>query len=808
MEMLLRDVRYGIRSLLRAPSLTVVAVITLALGIGANTVMFSVIYGVLLRPLPFSDPDRVVTLWNTYPETPESTDPVSPVDFTDWREQSRSFAHLAAHDRFSYVLAREQGPVRLRAARVSGDFFAVVGLQPALGRALIPADDHPGDDRVVVLSHRLWRSEFGADEGVVGETLSLNEESYTVVGVMPAGFDFPDGVDLWAPLALRPHQLLPVERRTVYLRVLARLRPGITLTQARSEMSAIARRLEAEYPESNTGRGVLVIPLHEHTVGDLRPALFVLLGAVGLVLLIACANVAGLLLTRVSGRQQEIAIRAALGADRADLLRQHLAESGLLGLLGALGGLLLVPWGLDLVRTLSPEGIPRIQEIALDWRVLGFNLAIGPGTGILCGLVPAFMTSGADLHSLLRAGSRLSGQRIRRRLRRALVIAEISMAEALLIGGALLLQSFVQLRSVNPGFAAENVRAAQFELFSDRYAEWTPRIQFYRDVTERVAALPGVRSAALTTTVPLQGIQLGYEFTVQGRPAPAHGQLPAASYDCITPGYFRVMGIRLLAGRAFTDADGPHAPPVVIINDVMARRYWPGEDPIGQKIGIVADDSKTDPPALEIVGVAEGVRAQALDTGSRPAMFLPYAQRPWRSGFLLVRMEENAPATAANVRSAVHTVDKTMALSDFRSLEDYLSSSVARPRFRTFLMGAFAALALVLATVGVYGVVSCSVGQRFREIGVRVALGAQRVDILKLVVREGFQLGIAGVALGLAAALALTRFLSGLLYGIAPNDPSTFAAISMLLVAVSLLACYLPARRAVRVDPVVTLRYE
>jgi putative ABC transport system permease protein len=806
--MLLRDVRYGIRSLLRTPSLTVVAVVTLGLGIGANTVMFSVIHGVLLRPLPFSNPDQVVTLWNTYRETPENRDPVSPVDFGDWQEQSSSFTYLAAHDRFSYVLAREQDPVRLRAARVSGDFFAVVGLQPALGRALIPADDHPGHDRVVVLSHRLWQSEFGGDAGIVGEALTLNGESYTVLGVMPAGFEFPDGVDLWAPLALRPDQLLPVERRTVYLRVLGRLTPEVTLAQAQAEMSTIARHLEEEYPESNTGRGVSVIPLHEHTVGDLRPALLVLFGAVGLVLLIACANVASLLLTRATGRQQEVAIRAALGADRAHLLRQHLTESTLLGLLGALGGLLLVPWGLDLVRTLSPEGVPRIHEIALDWRVLCFTLATGLGTGILCGLAPALMTSGADLHSLLRDGSRLSGQRVRRRLRRALVIAEISMAEALLIGGALLLQSFVQLRSVDPGFDGENVRTAQFELFSGRYAERTPRVQFYREVTERVAALPGVRAAALTTTVPLQGIQLGYDFTVQGRPAPAHGQLPAAAYDCVTPEFFRVMGIQLLAGRSFTGADGPDAPPVVIINDVMARRYWPGEDPIGQKIRIIADLPKTDPPALEIVGVAEGVRAQALDTGSRPAMFLPYAQRPWRSGFLLVRMEENAPATAVNVRSAVHTVDKTIALSDFRSTEDYLSSSVARPRFRTFLMGAFAALALVLATVGVYGVVSYSVGQRFREIGVRVAMGAQRTDIFKLVVREGLQLGIAGVALGLAAALALTRFLSGLLYGIGPNDPSTFAIISMVLVAVSLLACYLPARRAVRVDPVVTLRYE
>jgi putative ABC transport system permease protein len=807
-EELGKDVLYGCRMLRKHPGFTAVAVLTLMLGIGANTAIFSVVNGVLLRPLPFPDSDRIVTLWNFYPQLSDEKEEVSPPDFHDWLEQNRSFAQLAAYERFFYIMDGDPYPLRLPAARVSGDFFAVMGVNPILGRSLLPADDHEGLHHVVVLSHRLWTSRFGADSSIVGRIATLNGMDYTVVGIMPAGFGFPYEVDLWSPMAYEP-PFEPSLRTSVWLRTVGRLEPSVTLAQAQSDMSAIAQRLEQQYPDTNEGRGIQVVSLYEQTVGDVRLALLVLLGAVGFVLLIACTNLVNLLLARATGRQQEIALRAALGASRLRLIRQLVTESTLLGLLGGAGGVLFAWLSLDLLRGFDPEVLPRLQEVQLDWRVLGFAMLVSLATGVACGIVPAWLATRKELQESLKEGSRRSADsRGRRRVRSTLVIIEVALAQVLLIGGGLLFQSFLHMRSVSPGFNPEGVLVGQFELFTPRYAEGSAMATFYREVTQQVAALPGVEAAALSTTIPFDKVQLTLEFVIDGRPRPlSPKQHPLAGYNSITPDYFRTMGIRLRSGRFFSDADRADAPPVVIINEALARRYWPGESPLGHLIRI-HDDSPADSEPIEVVGVVENVRQVALNSDVRLEIYLPYAQRLWRRCFLLVRSEPAPAELAAALRREIHQIDANIALSSFRSMNDHVSASLDPPRFHTFLLGVFATLALTLAAVGVFGVISYSTSQRTREFGIRLALGAQRRDVFRLVVGGGFVLVLTGVALGLILALALTQALSSMLFGIVPTDPATYGAVALVLSAVALLACYLPSRRAMKVDPVVALRYE
>jgi len=808
LEELGQDLLHGSRLLARSPGFTAAAVLTLALGIGASTAVFGVVDAVLVRRLPFPESQRIMTLWNMYPKLGDEQGEVSPPDFCDWRAQNRSFEQLAAYERFFYVLAGDPAPVRLRAARVSGDFFAAMGVRPLLGRPLLPSDDHEGAHHVVVLSHRLWASRFAADPSVVGEAVRLTGIRHTVVGVMPAGFDFPDAAELWSPLAYEP-PFEPGLRRSTWLRTVARLKPGVAPSQAQADMSAIARRLEQRYPDSNEGRGVAVVSLHEKTVGNVRRALLVLFGAVGFVLLIACANLVNLLLSRGVGRRHEIALRAALGAGRPRLIRQLTTESLLLGLVGGAGGLLLAWLFLDLLRRLDPGSVPRLQEATLDLRVAGVALLVSLAAGVASGIVPAVLATRTDASEALKqGGSRVSDGIRRRRFRNGLVVVEIALAQILLVGGWLLFQSFLRISRVEPGFQADGLVVSRLELYSQRYASRSARTAFYGEAVEAVAALPGVESAALSSTIPLTVGQLSLDLVIEGRPRPAlPTQYPHAGFDTITPGYFRAMGIRLRAGHAFTDADGERAQPVAVINQAMAERYWPGEDPVGGRIRIHAE-SPTDSAPIEIVGVVDNVRRTALSRSADPHFYLPYAQYPWKECYLVVRSSTRGLDLVTAVRHEIRRIDPEIALSEFRSMRHYVSATLQSPRFNAFLLGFFAVLALSLATGGVFGVVSYSTSQRTRELAIRTAMGARRSDIFRLVVGEGFRLVLGGIAVGLILAVALGRALSSMLYGIVPTDPLTLTAVAILLGAAALAACALPARQAMRLDPGSALRQE
>jgi putative ABC transport system permease protein len=802
------DLHYGLRVLRSSPGFTAVAVATLALGVGASTAVFSVVNGVLLRRLPFPGSEQIVTLWNTYPKLGSEKEEVSPPDFCDWRAQNHSFNQLAAYERFFYVLTGDPAPVRLRASRVSGDFFAAMGVKPLLGRPLLPADDHEGAQHVVVLSHRLWASRFGADPSVVGRTVTLTGIPHTVVGVMPAGFEFPYQAELWSPLAYEP-PFEPSLRRSTWLRTVARLEPGVTTSQARADMSSIARRLEERYPDTNEGRNVLVVSLHEATVGNVRPALLVLLGAVGFVLLIACANLASLLLSHGVGRRHEIALRAAIGAGRPRLIRQLVTESLLLGAMGGAAGLLLASFSLDLLRRLNPGNVPRLQEVTLDARALGVAFLVSLVAAVAAGVVPALVATRGDAYESLKEGSSRTADGLRRRrFRNGLVVAEITLAQVLLVGGLLLFQSFLRTRSVEPGFEADGLVVSRFELYSQRYATRSAREAFYREAVERVAGLPGTQAAALASTVPLDVGQLNLDFVIEGRPRPLlPAQYPNAGFDSITPEYFRAMGIRLRSGRFFTQADGEHAAPVVVINEAMANRYWPGEDPLGRRIRLHTD-SPEDSEAIEIVGVVQNVRNESLTTGGPPHFYLPYAQYPWRTCYLLVRSKSERAGLVKAVRHEIRQIDDGIVLSEFREMRRYVSASLDSPRFSAALLGAFAVLALTLATGGVFSVVSYSTSQRSRGFAIRMAMGAQRRDIFKLAVGEELVLVLAGIGLGLVLALALTQALSSMLFEIAPTDPVTYAAVGTGLGAVALAACYFSSRQALRLDPALALRQE
>jgi putative ABC transport system permease protein len=806
MRKLLGDIRYGMRALLRDPGFAVVVVLTLALGMGATTAVFSVADAVLLRPLSFPDSDRIMTLWNVYSEEPDKKEPISPPDFCDWREQSSSFAFLAAYEQYFYILTSKADPVRLHAARVSGDFFAAMGVNAILGRPLLPSDDHEGRHGGVVLSYRLWRNQFGSNPSIVGQAITLNGRSYVVTGIMPAGFEFPDNVDLWSSLAFSPQNYELSDRRSTWLRTVARLKPGVTPAQAQTDMSAIAYRLEQQYPGTNAGRGIRIVSLYEQTVGGCRLNLLVSLGAVGCVLLITCSNVTNLLLVRATGRQQEVAVRTALGADRLRLAGQLVTESILVCLLGGAGAILLAAWVLDIMRGLSSESIPRLQEVRLNVRMLGFSLLVSLVTGVAVGIAPAVFATRQDFHKWIKGRGASTETAGGRRVRRILVIVEIALAQVLLVGGGLLLQSFLRLRSVDPGFNPHGLMFSRFELFSERYAGKAARTSFYQQAVERVTALPSVRAAALSTTIPLHDVQLSNEFVIEGRSRPSTSQYYSAGYNAITPGYFRAMHIRLLAGRYFSDADRDDSMKVSIINEALARRFWPGRSPIGSRIRFIADESYPDPPEIEIVGVVGNVRQVTLDSQERLEIYLPYAQRSWQYGFLIVRSSADPEGLAAAIRREIRGIDPDISLSSIRSMKDQISASVDPQRFRTLLLGTFAALSLVLSAVGIFGVISHSVLQRTREFGIRLALGAQPRDIFTLAVGSGFQMILMGVVSGLALSLVLTRFLSSLLFGIAANDASTYACVTTMLCVVALAACCIPSCRAMRADPIVSLR--
>ena len=800
-----QDLRYGVRMLLKNRSFTAVALLALALGIGANTAIFSVVNAVLLRPLPFRDPNRLIMIWENYQQRggPER-EWASPADFRDFRDQSQSFENVVALLGWGPTLTGQDEPEDLQGAAVSHDTFTMLGVDPLLGRGFAEDEDRVGAERVVVLSHRLWQRRFNADPEIVGRSLTLHGESFTVIGVMPRGFLFPilPDTEVWrtsGPL-IAPNS--GCDRGCVILRLMARLKSGVTIESARAEMGALTQQIAERYPETNKGVGATLVPLHEQLVGDVRPAMLVLLGAVGLVMLIACANVANLLLARAAAREKEVAIRAALGASRARLIRQHLTESLALAVIGAALGLLLAFWMVDLLVSFAPKGTPRLDEISIDPSVLGFTCLTALLTGVAFGLAPALVTSRANFSSALKEGGRDSSGTTRgARVRSALVVSEVALALMLLVGAGLLIRSFVNLQRVDPGFNPKDVLRVDVGLPRSRYADRNQSAAFYKQLLDRVGALPGVQSAGAVSSLPLSGGGTDSNFGIEGRPPAEPGKPQVGWYSSVTPDYFRAMGIRLLRGREFTEADNATATRVVVISDAMSRRYFPDEDPIGKQL-VFGNDKR------EIIGVISDVRFFGLNSDTRPSMYFAHPQTPARGMSLVVRTESNPLSLAAAIRREVSALDRDLAVSSVMTMQELVGSSLAESRFTLLLLGAFAFVALLLSAIGVYGVVSYSVTQRSHEIGVRMALGAQMADVLKLVVGQGMMLVLGGVGLGLLGAFSLSRVMESLLFGVGATDVLTFVATSVILAGVAVGACFVPARRATKVDPMEALRYE
>ncbi|MCI0490618.1 MAG: ABC transporter permease [Blastocatellia bacterium] len=803
MEALWKDLRFSIRMLLKKPGFASVAALTLAMGIGANTAIFSVVNGVLLRPLPYKDPDRLAMLWETTGRSREVN--VSHLNFIDWREQSRSFEYMAAYTGRWGGPATVIGGTEPERAYVSGvyrDFFSALGVTAAVGRTFLAEEHRPGANPVVVVSYGFWQRRLGGDRNLADKKLTVYGTSFDVVGVLPQGFSFPDGTDLWAPSEL----FEDTSARSAHnYEVIARLKPGVTFAEAQAEMATIGRQLEQQYPDTNEGTSVAVVSLHEQLVGDARPALLVLLAAVGFVLLIACANVANLLLARALGRQKEMAIRLALGAGRSRIIRQLLTESLMLSLVGGALGLLLAFWLVGILIALGPGDIPRIDEIGIDGRALAYTLGLCLLTSLLFGLVPALRASRPDLHDSLKAGGRSSGAGAGRQgLRHLLVVAEITLTVVLLIGAGLLTKSFWNLLQVDAGFDPEQVLIMRMSLPSSEYREGHQTAGFYREALFLISSLPGVEAAGAINNLPLAGVNLNGQVEIEGKP----DERGSAGYRIVSPGYFSAMSIPLIKGRMLAEQDNENAPPVALINRSMADRSWAGEDPIGKRFRTGGMDSKRD-IWVSIIGVVGDVKHRGVDAEARPEYYLPYLQRPGRAREMTVavRTSGDPSAMVSAVRGQVQAVDKNLPVS-FEEMQQVFSGSIADRRYNMLLLGAFAGAALLLSMMGIYGVMSYAVSERTQEIGIRQALGAGRIDILRLIMGRGIVLAVAGVIAGLGAALAVTRLMAGLLFGVSATDPMIFVAVSALLILVALLACYVPARRATRVDPMVALRYE
>ncbi|HLL77414.1 MAG TPA: ABC transporter permease [Pyrinomonadaceae bacterium] len=811
METVIQDVRYGVRVLAKNPGFTAVAVLTLALGIGANSAIFSVVNAVLLRPLAYKDPERLVLINHNYRKL-DLRATVSAPGYTYYREHAQSFSAVAAVTGWNVNLTGDGEPERLQGMTVTPNLFPMLGAEAARGRVLLEEEGQPGRNKVVVLSDALWQRRFGGDQSVVNRTVTLNGEPYSVVGVMPPSFrfgrEFGPPADFWAPIAFTPQQLAPTNLTNEYLTVLASLKPGVSLQQAQAELDSIAATLRNQHmPGSDESNwGLLATPMGEQVVGDIRPALLVLLGAVALVLLISCANVANLTLARAAARQKEIAIRAALGAGRGRVVRQLLTESTLIALAGGAAGLLMANWGLSFLLRINEDKIPRAYEIGLDWRVVAFTAGVSLLTGIVFGLGPAFQSARVDLHDTLKEGGRGGSAGVGRRVRGALVVAEVSLAVVLLVGAGLLVRSFVSLQHVSPGFRPQQVIAMQVSLPVNRYAEPRQRAAFYRQVAEAMRALPGVRAAGAVSVLPMSGQNQSGSFSIEGRPVAPNESMPHGDRWAATHDYFNAMGIPLLRGRYFSERDAEDAPGVAIVDETMARKYWPNEDPVGKRISF--EGGAANPKWREIVGVVGHVKHRGLEGESRTQYYVPHPQNPNSSMFLVAQAGGDPAALAAPVREAVRSLDRDLPVYRVTTMERLVADSLAQRRFSMLLFGVFAGVALLLAIVGLYGVLSYTVAQRTHEIGIRMALGARASDVLRLVVGQGLWLTLLGVALGLAGALALTRLMAGLLYGVSAFDPATFAVVALLLTAVALLACLIPARRATRVDPTTALRAE
>ncbi|HEY6186732.1 MAG TPA: ABC transporter permease [Pyrinomonadaceae bacterium] len=809
MGSLLQDVRYGFRLLLKRPGFTIIAVLTLAFGIGANTAIFTVVDAALLRPLPYREPDRLVHLWETSPQKEFSEREASYADYLDWKKQTQVFEDLAGFSFRSFALTGRETPELVSGAAVTDSFFRVLGVEPVLGRSFQPGDELQGGPRLVLMSYGLWQSRFGGDPSIVGKPIISSGNSYTVIGILPASFKFAPtpAAELWTPLTPTPQQL---ERRSWHwLHVIGRLKPGLSIEQGQAEMAGIARAIAEQYPDSHTGTGIKLVSLHEQIIGRVKPVLFALVGAVCFVLLIACANVANLLLARSAARRKEIAIRTAMGASRWRLIRQLLTESVMLAALGGALGLLLAAWGVDLLVAAIPDSqlvsMPYLQGLGLDGRVLLFTAAITLLTGLVFGLAPAFQSSSLNLQESLKEGGRTSAAQTRQGLRHLLVVSEIALALVLLVGAGLMMKSLLRLLAVDPGFKPENLLTMQVSLPPGKYSEDGKVIAFHGQLMTRVENLPGVKGVGTVSLLPMVGGDT-LHIIVEGRPAPPPGEEIEVNFRTITPSYFDVMSIPLVRGRRFDDRDKQDAPGVVAINQTLANRFFPGQDPIGQRL---APANGTAPP-VEIVSVVGDEKVNSLDTATTPVIYVPYLQNPDPYLNLVVRTTSDPQALAGAVRGEIKSLDPDLAVFGVKTMEQLMegASSTFLRRYPAFLIGVFAGVALLLATVGIYGVISYSVTLRTHEIGVRMALGAQRWDIFKMILGQGLVLTIAGVGLGLAAALVLMRFLSSLLFGVTASDPLTYVAVCLPLIIIALLASYIPARKATKVDPMEALRYE
>ena len=812
MQTLWQDVRYGARMMTKNPGFSLVAIVALALGIGANSAIFSVINAVLLRPLPFAEPERLVTVGNTDLKQGTNEFFLTWPDFADYRAMNQSFQTLAGFDERDVTLTGTGEAARLHGAMVTSDLFPMLGVGPQIGRAFTAEEEKPGT-HVVLLSHGLWQRRFNADPNVVGRAVGINGRSYTVAGVMPAGFAFPLGaepVELWINAGVDGEGGAPLmkQRGNHYLEVLGRLKPGVTLAQAQAEIGRIAANLGQQYPDTNSAFGGIAVPFYQRVTGDARLALLVLLGAVGCVLLIACANVANLLLARASARRREIAIRAALGAGRGRVVRQLLTESVLLSLCGGVAGMMLALWGTEVLLAMVPKGLPRAAEASLDGRVLGFTLLISLLTGMLFGLAPAWQSLRTDLNDTLREGGR-GGDGRGSRVRSALIVSEVAVAFLLLVCAGLLINSFWRLRQVNPGFDPKSVLSFRVSLPGTQYDKPEKVEAFYQQLSSRIQAMPGVVSVSGINPLPLSGNNAGVGFAIEGQPTDPGRPFPYDTYlRVIRPDYFQTMKIQLVAGRDFNERDKLESTPAAIINESLAKRYFPNQNPLGRRINPSFGVDGRGVLWREIVGVVKDVHHASLSEDSDAEVYVAHTQAPWNTITVVARTSINPSSLIQSVRNEVRSLNPDLPVYDIRTLEDRISLTVAQPRFQMLLLTIFAGIALLLTAVGLYGVLAYNVAQRTQEIGIRMALGASAGKVRAMVVRQGMTLALAGIGLGLIASFAATRLLASLLFGVTATDPLTFALIGLAMLLIALAACWIPARRATKVDPMIALRYE
>ncbi|MGH9618134.1 MAG: ADOP family duplicated permease [Bryobacteraceae bacterium] len=806
-----QDLRYGVRMLRKSPAFTAVAAFTLALGIGANTAIFSIVDAVLLRSLPYRDPNQLVLIFDAPLQRPDALLSISYRDFTDCREQNHVFGEMAGNTFHDLTLTGAGEPSIVNTAVVTPEIFPLLNVKPLAGRTLLPEDGKRGAAPVAVLSENIWRSRFDSNPALIGQSITLDMRSFTVVGILPASFRYPDGAprqDVWIPVAQDPlFGPLMSQPGARLLGGIGRLKPGVSVTQAQAEMNALGARLAKEFPAQDSGLTIRIEPYRQAVVGNVKSALLILLGAVGLVLLIACANIANLLLSRATSRGREIAVRIAIGAGRARIVRQLLTESALVGLLGGVAGVLLAVGSIWTFRPFLPSAVVQISSIHVGGSVLAFALLLSLAAALAFGLAPALLATPSNLQMNLKEGGERTGKRGGQHARSFLAIAEISLAMVLLVAGGLLIRSFALVTSVNPGFDPKNVTEAEISLPQFQYStprQWTA---FANELLARLHGQPGLRDSALAAPLPMdrQG-QATFAFSIVGNPPLPPGKSTTADYATVSPDYFRVMRIPLLRGRLFAEQDSPSNPKVAIIGETLARRYFPNQDPIGRQMRFGFPPNSN--VSREIVGVVGDVRDVTLNKKPGPMMYVPFAQAPLYGGEVVVRTSLGASSVAASIRQVVHSIDKALPVTDVESFPAALGQSISQERFRTFLLGSFSAIALVLAAVGIFGVISYSVSQRRHEIGIRMALGAQRRDVLRLILGQGAKLALLGLGVGVAFSLLLTRLMASLLYSVSATDPLTFAAAAIVLLGVAMTACYIPARRAVQVDPMVALRYQ